>query len=113
MKIFLLEDDSNVAESMIAALEMRGNEVKWAMTLEQAKGLLSQDAYDLAILDLNVPRQPGSLEMAKGTDLLPLPMMEAVVYTGLPDDVPADIGVPVFSKGDPFGLLDHVKELGG
>jgi len=109
MNIFLLEDHPEVVESMTRALELRGHTVWWIQTVTEAKAVLNKPQahhpakWDLAILDLNLPD-------GLGTELIPLGF-PAVIYSGLPDDA-KNAGVPVFSKGDPFALLDYIEALG-
>lgn len=109
MKIFLLEDDSYVADSIIHAIELRGHEVSWAETLEEGRQFLApvtDEPFDLAILDFNI-------QLDKGTDLLPLIDFTVVGYSGLPRDMErAAPGLKVFSKGDPFALIDYIESLG-
>ena len=109
MNILLVEDHTGVVESMTGALELRGHTVFWAPDLAAARSLInSTDAHHptkwgLAILDFHLPD-------GKGTELLPLDF-PAVIYSGLPEDAKG-AGVPVFSKGDPFALIDYIDALG-
>lgn len=118
MNIFLLEDDVDVAGSMIAAFELRGHSVFWTTTVSDARRVIENRTkhgqgdpdLQLGILDLNVPD-------GLGHDLLPL-NFPAVMYSGLPDDAERGLrakgitDVRCFSKGDPFALIDYIEEVG-
>lgn len=119
MRILLLEDDSEVAHSLIRALSMRSHTIVWIESLLEARDEIALDpTFDLAIIDRTVRHEPGGLNNAKGMDLLPLDF-PACMYSGLPSDAERELlqkgitGVPVFSKGDPFALLDFIESLEG
>ena len=54
-RIFLLEDDEALGRGIVMALEGSERTVVQAGTLEKARERLSQMAFDLMILDLNLP----------------------------------------------------------
>jgi hypothetical protein len=108
MRILLVEDNYEVADSMIRALEMHGHQVSRAESVASARVMLDRavpkPGFDLAILDNN-------LGDGYGTELLPLDF-PAVGFSGLPYDMRKKApGLTVFSKGDPIGLLDYIEEL--
>ena len=110
VKVLLVEDNHDVADSAIRALEMRGYQVSWAMTKQDAEAVIeTAGPFDLAILDLNLPDGYGP-ELIDSLDKT----TNVAVYSGLPDDAEAmcrKLGhdtVDVFSKGDPRGLFDWV-----
>jgi hypothetical protein len=102
MRVLLVEDDLNVAESVIRALELRGHDVKHATTVAQGEDLINDYHFELGIIDLNLPD-------GLGTSLLPLPF-KGCMYSGLPEDA-VNPYVPVFSKGDPFSLFDFIEDV--
>jgi len=95
-----VEDSHDTAESLIHALRLRGHDVLWCATVRDARLVLRDDVFAKGVLDLNLPD-------GLGTELLPLPF-PACIYSGLPDDAEG-YGVPVFSKSDPFALLDWIE----
>ena len=54
-RIFLLEDDLNLAETVTEFLEEEGFEVVCAYDGEEAEDLLYRQRFDLLLLDVNVP----------------------------------------------------------
>lgn len=60
MRILLIEDDALLADGMARALRHSGYVVDHAPDGRVADGLLANDSYDLAILDLGLPGLDGS-----------------------------------------------------
>ena len=54
-KIFLLEDDTNLSETVAEFLEEEGFEVETAYDGEEAEEKLYENRYDILLLDVNVP----------------------------------------------------------
>ena len=54
-KILLLEDDLMIAGGLMYALEQEQYEVTHAKTVEEGKVAIMQEAFDLAILDMQLP----------------------------------------------------------
>jgi len=59
MKILLLEDDYNLAESIKEILEIENYKVDIANTAEEAYELSYENKYDLYIFDINIPDENG------------------------------------------------------
>ena len=61
MKVLVIEDSADVAESMRLCLQLRWPEAAIETALDGAKGLdmLQSDEYDIAILDINLPDMSG------------------------------------------------------
>ena len=57
MKVLIIEDSADVAESMSLCLQLRWPEATIATAAEGAKGLklIDSEQYDIAILDINLP----------------------------------------------------------
>jgi len=60
MRILLIEDDALLADGLTRALRHSGYVVDTAADGRTADGLLTNDGYDLAILDLGLPGLDGS-----------------------------------------------------
>lgn len=58
-KIFLLEDDAALHETICDFLEQKGYIVKSAYDGIQAQDMLYEETYDLLLLDVNTPRMNG------------------------------------------------------
>ncbi len=54
-KVLIIEDDEILNAGLCYNLQKRDIEPSPAYTIEEAKGLLSQNSYDLIILDVNLP----------------------------------------------------------
>lgn len=59
VKIFLLEDDSNLNDTIVDFLESNNYLVDSAFDGEEASDLLYENSYDLLLLDVNVPKMNG------------------------------------------------------
>lgn len=59
MRILLLEDDMNMADSMIRAFETRGFEVVHASTVAQAVGAYEPGEFDVLLCDYELPDGTG------------------------------------------------------
>ena len=101
IKILLLEDDPNLAKSLVRYLQKHDYEVDWAKQGEEAIDLSYHSTYDLYLFDVNVP-------LVNGIDVL----------TGLrqADDrtptiiISAQIDIDSMTKGFSAGADDYVKK---
>jgi DNA-binding response OmpR family regulator len=59
VRILLVEDDSQLGESLEAALRLEQYAVDWLRTGEPVKAALGSTPYDLLIIDLGLPGVPG------------------------------------------------------
>jgi two-component system OmpR family response regulator len=59
MRILIVEDDPALADGLIHSLRQSGHAVDHASDGEKANDLLKDDIYDLAILDLGLPKLDG------------------------------------------------------
>lgn len=59
VRILLVEDDSQLGESLEAALRLEQYAVDWLRSGEPVKAALGSTPYDLLILDLGLPGVPG------------------------------------------------------
>ncbi|TNE77534.1 MAG: response regulator transcription factor, partial [Gammaproteobacteria bacterium] len=64
MRILLIEDDHPLAKTMLDMLRDGQNTVDWLDDGQQALNALLNETFDLAILDLTLPRLDG-LEVVK------------------------------------------------
>lgn len=58
-KILIIEDDSDLREGLVFALELEGYEMAQARTLRDARALLEETSWDLLLLDCNLPDGSG------------------------------------------------------
>lgn len=59
MRILLVEDDTQLGESLEAALKLEHYAVDWLRSGEAVRAALGATPYDLLILDLGLPGAPG------------------------------------------------------
>jgi DNA-binding response OmpR family regulator len=59
MRVLLVEDTLDVASAIVASFGKRGHALDHAATAAAARDFLSVQAYDLAILDINLPDGSG------------------------------------------------------
>ena len=58
-KLLLVEDDADIAAGIADYLGVHGVEVDFAYTAAQARSRLQVQAFDLVVLDVNLPDQDG------------------------------------------------------
>jgi len=101
IKILLLEDDPNLAKSLIKYLRRHDYEVDWAKQGEEAIDLSYDNKYDLYLFDVNVP-------LVSGIDVLTsLRQAEDRTPTII---ISAQIDIDSMTKGFTAGADDYVKK---
>lgn len=100
-KILLLEDDPNLAKSLIKYLQRHDYEVDWAKQGEEAIDLSYDNKYDLYLFDVNVP-------LVNGIDVLTgLRQAEDRTPTII---ISAQVDIDSMTKGFSAGADDYVKK---
>jgi two-component system response regulator QseB len=64
MRVLIVEDDPMIGRAVVAGLEEGGYTVDWVLDGTEAELALTHRVYDLALLDLGLPRRDG-LEILK------------------------------------------------
>jgi len=101
IKILLLEDDPNLAKSLIKYLQRHDYNVDWAKQGEEAIDFSYDNSYDLYLFDVNVP-------LINGIDVLSsLRQAEDRTPTII---ISAQIDIESMSKGFMAGADDYVKK---
>lgn len=101
IKILLLEDDPNLAKSLIKYLQRHDYEVDWAKQGEEAIDLSYDNRYNLYLFDVNVP-------LVNGIDVLTgLRKAEDKTPTII---ISAQIDIDSMTKGFTAGADDYVKK---
>jgi DNA-binding response OmpR family regulator len=59
MKILLVDDEEELASTLAERLRIRGIDAHWAISAEQAMQRLETEAFDLAVLDVKMPKVDG------------------------------------------------------
>ena len=100
-RLLLVEDDVNLAETLVELLELEGFEVRWVGDGKQALDATFMHSYDLLLLDVNVPFVNG-FELLNGLresgDETP-----AIFITAMSD-------IASLSKGFEVGADDYIKK---
>ena len=100
-RLLLLEDDRDLAETLVELLELEGFEVRWAGDGEEALDATLAHSYDLLLLDVNVPFVNG-FELLQGLrqsgDETP-----AIFITAMSD-------IASLSQGFEVGADDYIKK---
>ncbi len=79
-RILVAEDDANIRQGLVAALESEGHEVVTASDGAQALKLYPQHKYDLVVLDVMMPRLSGydvCRELRKTDSIVPILFLTA------------------------------------
>lgn len=89
-RIFLVEDDQAIAKNLILLLQSEGFTVRHASTQSDAFGELTQNQFDLALIDVSLPDGNGFIVYTKIKEIQEIPVIfltafgdEASVVTGL------------------------------
>lgn len=88
MRLLLVEDDAMIGAAVQAGLVRAGFAVDWARDGREAELALGNGVYDLAILDLGLPKKDGmSLLVALRSAANPLPVLIASARDAVQDRV--------------------------
>ncbi|SKA79988.1 Response regulator receiver domain-containing protein [Paucidesulfovibrio gracilis DSM 16080] len=80
MNILLVDDEAELVSAMAERLSMRGMPTEWAETGEQALKMVKAGNYDVAVLDMKMPRM-GGLELRRRLAEL-VPDMKFIFLSG-------------------------------
>ncbi len=112
MKILVADDERNIREALVKLLEMEGFEARGAADGLEARALLEEGAWDLALLDLRMPGMGGQalLEWIESEGLI-LPVIMISAHGEIADAVRAlkagarDFIEKPFDSGELIALL--------
>jgi len=80
MKVLLVDDEHELVSTLAERLSLRGIQADWAVSGEQALALAERNSYDVAVLDVKIPRMSG-LELKRRLNLA-RPAMKFIFMTG-------------------------------
>lgn len=115
-RVLLVDDDSEIIESMRYALEANGYDVVVARDGNQGLAMVERDDPDLVILDMMMPKRSGFLVLEKLRRTRPVPIRVIMITAneGSRHKAYAEmLGVDDYIR-KPFGmdrLLESVKRL--
>jgi DNA-binding response OmpR family regulator len=61
MKVLLVDDEEELVTTLAERLNLRGLEAQWATSAEEALSRLQTQAFDIAVLDVKMPKVDGLL----------------------------------------------------
>jgi DNA-binding response OmpR family regulator len=59
MKVLLVDDEEELVSTLAERLNLRGIEAQWATSAEEALKCLQRESFDIAVLDVKMPRMDG------------------------------------------------------
>ena len=80
MKVLLVDDERELVSTLAERLSFRGIQADWATSGEEAMRLTEKNTYDVAVLDVKIPRISG-LEL-KRKPHAKIPAMKFIFMTG-------------------------------
>jgi len=108
MKVLVVEDESAIAEPLIAGLEREGFEVEWAATGEQA---LAAAEPDVVLLDLRLPDIDGYTVCRRLRERSDVPI---IMVSARGEEVDRVVGLELGADDyvvKPFGLRELVARI--
>ena len=61
MKVLLVDDEKELVTTLAERLNIRGLEAQWATSAEEAMTRLQTESFDIAVLDVKMPKVDGLL----------------------------------------------------
>lgn len=83
-RVLFLEDEPTILEVLTEYMKMQGYEVVQALNGSEALDLLKQDVFDIAVLDIMVPKVSGLQVLAQIRE--EFPEMATIMLTALEDE---------------------------
>lgn len=115
MRILLVDDEEELVTTMAERLSLRGIEADWVTSGEEALLQAEKVAYDLAVLDVKIPRMSGLKLHAKLKEKQPDMKFIFLTGHGSEDDfkagtVEAGAGYYLIKPVNIEVLIDKMKE---
>lgn len=105
MRVLLVDDEIELVSTLAERLAMRGIDAQWASSAEEALELVRQNHYDLAVLDVKIPRMSGLTLKKKIEEIQPA--MHFIFMTGHGSEKDFEEGAA--EAGAQFYLVKPVK----
>ncbi|MDM8523813.1 response regulator [Desulfococcaceae bacterium HSG8] len=80
MRVILVDDEEELISALAERLSFRGIEADWATNAEETETLVSENQYDLAVLDVKMPKTSG-LDLKRILQKI-APSMKYIFLTG-------------------------------
>ena len=105
MRVLLVDDEEQLVSTLAERLQLRGIDARWVTSSMAALELVETEIFDLAILDVKIPKISG-IELKKRLQVL-LPAMKYIFLTGHGSEDDFKIGAA--EAGEDFYLVKPVK----
>lgn len=105
MKVLLVDDEKELVSTLAERLSFRGIDVDWATSGEDALVKVSENQYDIAVLDMKMPKISG-LELKKEM-AEKYPRMRYIFMTGHGSE--EDFKIVASDAGTEYYLVKPVK----
>jgi DNA-binding response OmpR family regulator len=80
IRVLLVDDEEDLVTTLAERLCMRGIDARWALSWESALDLLGRQRFDVAVLDIKLPRMSG-IEIKRKIESM-APPMKFIFMTG-------------------------------
>jgi DNA-binding response OmpR family regulator len=105
MRVLLVDDEQELVSTLAERLSMREIEADWVSTVEAALELAGRVRYDVAVLDIKIPRMSG-LTLKKRLEEIQ-PEMRFIFMTGHGSERDFEVGAA--EAGARYYLVKPVK----
>jgi len=105
MRVLLVDDEEQLVSTLAERLALRGIDARWVTSSKAALELVETETFDLAILDVKIPKISG-IELKKRLQVL-RPAMKYIFLTGHGSEDDFKIGAA--EAGEDFYLVKPVK----
>ncbi len=111
MKVLLVDDEEKFVSRLAERLEIRGFEVDWTTTCDGALSKIENNEYNIAVLDVKMPRLSG-IDLKKRLEKL-APKMKYVFVSGHGSEEDYDIAMRegTFYLIKPFKIEALVEKI--
>ena len=93
MRLLLVEDDTALGEGLRTGLREEGYTIDWLQDGASALHALTQENFDLVILDLMLPELDGVAVLKKLRDRCAAPVIVVTARTGVPNPLGLFLGL--------------------
>lgn len=111
MRVLLVDDEADYVSTLAERLSFRGIEAQWASGAQDAMKYLEADRYDLAVLDVKMPKI-GGIELKRQIEKK-YPYMRFIYLTGhgSEDDYKKGVADSVCYLIKPVNIDDLIKMM--
>ena len=111
MRVLLIDDEEEFVATLAERLQIRGIDADWATTAEKGLQLVTETRYDIAVLDVKMPKISGIDLKAKIQALSPETKFIFLTGHGSEKDFIAGKSISEFYLIKPVQIDDLVEKL--